>query len=63
MRFLYGISCQRIYDVSLHCSLMKNNMDGMYHQQQNKWYPNGCFLAHFEDNYILDIRRNVFTCT
>ena len=45
-----------VYDVSLHCSSMKNNMDGMYHQQQNKWYPHGCFLAHFEDIYsIIDV--------
>ena len=32
----------------------------LYHQQQNKWYPQRCLLAHFEA--ILDFSRTEFTC-
>ena len=32
-----------------------------YHQQQNKWYPYWCLLAHFEATF--DLSRSEFTCT
>ena len=32
-----------------------------YFLQQNKWYPQRCLLAHFEDT--LDFSRSEFTCT
>ena len=32
----------------------------LYHQQQNKWYPQRCLLAHFEAT--LDFSRREFTC-
>ena len=32
----------------------------MYDQQQNKWYPQRCILAHFEAT--LDFSRSEFTC-
>ena len=35
--------------------------DEMYHQQQNKWYPQRSLLAHGEDT--LDFSRSEFTCT
>ena len=31
----------------------------MYDQQQNKWYPQKCILAHFEAT--LDFSRSEFT--
>ena len=33
----------------------------LYYQQQNKWYPQMCLLAHFEATN--DIIRGEFTCT
>ena len=33
----------------------------MYHQQQNKWYPQKCLLVHFEAP--LDFSRSEFNCT
>ena len=35
-------------------------VDEMYHQQQNKWYPQRSLFAHFEDT--LDFSRSEFTC-
>ena len=33
----------------------------IYFQLQNKWYPQSCFLVHFEAK--LDFRRTKITCS
>ena len=42
------------YNVSLHKEEMNETFvtPNKYHQQQNKWYPQRCFLAHFETHSI-----------
>ena len=37
------------------------NVRQMYHQQQNKWYPQWCLLAHFEAS--INFSLNEFSCT
>ena len=43
----------------LHLAYAKFQMK-WYHQQQNKWFPQRCLLAHFEAT--LDFSRSEFTC-
>ena len=38
----------RRYLYSLYNSMSKYGVDSMYHQQQNKWYPQRCLLAYFQ---------------
>ena len=42
-----------------HCLVFETRNSG-YHQQQNKWYPQRCLLAHFEAT--LYFSRTEFTC-
>ena len=36
------------------------NARQMHHEQQNKWYPQMCLLAHFDA--ALNFSRSEFTC-
>ena len=36
------------------------NYDLVYSEQQSKWYPQKCLLAHFKATF--DISRSEFTC-
>ena len=48
------------YDIQIYF-LYIIDIDFMYYQQQNKWHPKRCLLAHFEAR--LDFIRSEFTCT
>ena len=36
-----------------------NQVFQMYHQQQNKWYPQRCLLAHFEAIHYILVTANL----
>ena len=64
---MLGIFLYYFYKLSrlgfLHFSSFMHNgtvLYEMYHQQQNKWYPQGFLLTHFEAT--LHFSRTEFTC-